>query len=84
MEARTGAFAIAAIISAIFSFFLTFSGHPFWGMLAALAAIPLGIGGLIMAASPKVSGGVMSIAAIMIGVLAAGVAILGIVGAIIF
>lgn len=84
MEQRTGTLATLAIIAAVASYFLTFTGHPIFGMAAALVSIPLGIFGLVMAASPRVGGGILSIVAIILGVLAVGVAVLGIVGVILF
>jgi hypothetical protein len=79
---RTGILAIIAILAAIGSFILTFSGRPVFGLLAALAAVPLGVAGLVMAASPRVSGGIMSIVAIVLAVFGLGVAVLGFVGGI--
>lgn len=83
-EQKTGTLAVGAIIAAGLSFVLTFAGHPVFGLFSALISIPLGIIGLMVAASPRVGGGLLSIAAIVIGVIAMGVAVLGGVGAIIF
>ena len=83
-EQKTGTLAVGAIIAAVLSFVLTFAGHPVFGLFSALISIPLGIIGLMMAASPRVGGGLLSIAAIVIGVIAMGVAVLGGIGAIIF
>jgi hypothetical protein len=83
-EQKTGTLAVGAIIAAVISFFLTFTGHPVFGLFCAIISIPLGIIGLMMAASPRVGGGLLSIAAIIIGVIATGVAVLGGIGAIIF
>jgi hypothetical protein len=79
MNQRTGMFATMAIIAAIVSYFLTFSGHTVWGIILALVSIPLGIGGFIMAASPRVSGGIISIISILIGVFAIGVAVIAMI-----
>jgi hypothetical protein len=79
MNQRTGVFATISIIAAIASYFLTFNGHTVWGVLAALISIPLGIGGFIMAASPRVSGGVISIISILLGVFAIGVAVIAMI-----
>jgi hypothetical protein len=84
MEQRTGAMAIGAIIAAVVSFFFTFTGHPFWGLISAIISVPLGFIGVMMAASPRVGGGMLSIAAIIIGVLAMGVAVLGFIGVVLF
>lgn len=79
MNQKTGTFATLAIITAIASYFLTFNGHTVWGILTALISIPLGIGGFVMAASPRVSGGVMSIISILLGVFAIGIAVIGMI-----
>ncbi len=84
MEQKAGTSATAAIIFAIVSFFLSFSGHPIWGFLAGLIAIPLGIVGLAMSASPRVGGGPLSIGAIVLGVFALGLAALVLLGVILF
>lgn len=84
MEQKTGTLATLAIIAAVASYVLTFSGHPLFGMLAALVSLPLGIFGLVRAASPRVGGGILSIVALILGVLAIGIAVLGIVGVILF
>lgn len=83
-EQRTGFSATLAIIAAIGSYLATFTGHPIVGLLVALAALPLGILGLIMAASPRVGGGIISIVAILLAVFAIGIALLGTLGVIIF
>ncbi|MEW5744248.1 MAG: hypothetical protein AB1805_02230 [Nitrospirota bacterium] len=84
MNQKSSTAATIAIIAAVLSYLLTFTGHPIWGMLSALVSIPLGIFGLVMAASPRVGGGMLSIMAIILGVLAIGVAILGLIGVILF
>jgi hypothetical protein len=81
---KTGTFATIAIIAAVGSIVLTFIGSPVIGLLAAFAALPLGIIGLVRAASPKVGGGILSILAIVLGILGLGIAVLGIVGVILF
>ena len=83
-EQKTGTLAAGAMIAAILGFILTFAGHPVFGLFSALISIPLGIIGLMMAASPRVGGGLLSIAAIVLGVIAIGVAVLGGIGAMIF
>lgn len=84
MEQRSGLSATLAIVAAIGSFILTFAGHPLFGLLAALFSIPLGAIGVFMSASPRVGGGLMSIIAIVIGLIAIGVAVLGMFGTIVF
>jgi hypothetical protein len=79
MNEKTGTMAVIAIIAAIASYFLTFSGHTVYGMVLALIAIPFGIGGFVMAASPRVSGGIISIISILLGVFAIGVAIIAMI-----
>lgn len=83
-EQKTGTLAVGTIIAAVLSFVLTFAGHPVWGLFSAIISIPLGIIGMMTAASPRVGGGLLSIAAIIIGVVAIGVAVLGSIGVIIF
>ncbi len=79
MNQRTGIFATLSIIAAIASYFLTFNGYKLYGLLAALLSIPFGIGGFIMAASPRVSGGIMSIISILLGVFAIGIAVVAMI-----
>jgi hypothetical protein len=79
-----GAAAVIAIVSAIASFFATFSGHPFWGLFIALLAVVSGLFGFAMAASPKVSGGILSIVSIILGVMGVAASVLGMVGVILF
>lgn len=81
---RTGTLATLAILAAIGGIIVTFTGHPVWGLIIDLIAIPLGIGGLVMAASPRVSGGVASIVAIIVAVIGLGLAVLGMIGTVIF
>ncbi len=84
MNQRTGVAATLSIIAAIGGFVVIFTRHPVWGLLISGVAVLLGIVGLISAASPRVSGGILSIVAIVLGVIAFAFAILGTVGAILF
>ncbi|MFO0754223.1 MAG: hypothetical protein U0411_12980 [Thermodesulfovibrionales bacterium] len=84
MEQKTGTVATMALIAAAVSYLLTFSGHPIFGFVAALAAILLGIFGLVVAASPRVGGGLLSSIALALGVLAIGISVLGLIGVILF
>jgi hypothetical protein len=84
MGQNTGAAATISLIAAILSWVLTFSGRPIWGMVLGLISIPAGVIGLLMAASPRVSGGLLSIIAIVLGVLGLGLAVLGLIGVILF
>lgn len=81
---KTGTLAISAIIVAIAAFFSIFSGSPILGLLLALLAVPLGIFGLLRAASPRVSGGVISILAIVLAGVGVIFSILGMLGMILF
>lgn len=83
-EQTTGTAATLAIIAAIGGFVLIFTGNPGWGLLAELFAGLLGAIGLIMAASPRVSGGMLSLAAIVIAVFGLGLSVLGLVGSVVF
>lgn len=82
MYQRRGTTATFSIIAAIGSYFLTFSGHPVLGLITGIISLPLGIIGLIIAASPKISGAIVSIFAILLGAGAVAAGILGIFGVI--
>lgn len=84
MANKTGTSALLAIVAAVGSFFATFSGRPVIGLLAALVSLPLGALGLIMSVSPWIGGGILSIVALIFGSLGLVIAILGILGIIIF
>ncbi|MDD5203959.1 MAG: hypothetical protein PHS17_00985 [Desulfobacterales bacterium] len=84
MEQKTGAAATVSLVSAILSWIITFTGHPIWGMILGLVAIPAGLIGALMAASPRVGGGLLSVIGIVIGILGLGLAVLGLIGVIIF
>jgi hypothetical protein len=64
MNQKTGAAAIVAILAAIGSYIATCTGHGFWGLMLSIVGVIAGVIGLLMAASPKVSGGILSIVAI--------------------
>jgi hypothetical protein len=72
MNARIGMAATLSIIAAIASFFV----RPVPGFFLALLAIFLGIIGFVMAASPRVRGGIISIFSIIIGVIGVLAAVL--------
>ncbi len=82
MEQRTGIAATTAIVAAIVSFIVLFTGHPIWGLVISIFAVLLGVAGLIMSASPRVSGGLLSILAMVLGAIGLVFSILGTVGAI--
>jgi hypothetical protein len=84
MDQRTGTAATLSILSAIGSYILTFTGHPVWGLIAGVISLPLGILGMIIASSPRVSGGIISLLAIFVGALAIVVSLMGMIGVILF
>lgn len=84
MDQKTGIAATLSIIAAVGSYIATCAGHPAWGLFAALLSLPLGLVGVVMSASPRVKGGMLSIVAIIFGLAGVTVAILGITGTIIF
>jgi hypothetical protein len=61
-----------AIILAIAGIISVFIGHPVWAFFVELAAVVAGAIGFFMAASPRVSGGLMSIVAIIVALLGLG------------
>jgi hypothetical protein len=69
---QRGFAAVAGLVAAVVAFFVT----PVLGFFLALLAILLGIVGFLRAASPRVSGGMMSIGAIVLGLVAMVVKIL--------
>jgi hypothetical protein len=81
---KTGTIAILSIIAAFVSYYASLTGRPIVGFLLALASIPLGITGMFQAASPRVSGGIISIIAIGMGGVGVLVAVLVMIGLIIF
>ena len=84
MDQRTGTAAVLAIVAAIGGFVVLFTGNPGWALIVELIALALGVIGFFMAASPRVSGAIISIAAIVIAVIGTGVSVLGLIGAILF
>lgn len=84
MNQKAGTAATIAIIAAIGSFVLTFAGSPIWGLVVAILAIILGIVGVIISASPKVGGGLMSSFSVILGILGVGVAVLVLIGIVLF
>lgn len=77
---KVGTVASASIILALGSFVATCSGHPIWGLVAAILSLPAGGFGFLRAASPRVRGGFISLGAVILGLLAIGVAVLGMLG----
>ncbi len=67
---------ILAIVCALGSFFLTARHHGVLAFLAALVAVGAGLLGGFKALSPRVSGGILSILAVLLGVIALLVALI--------
>lgn len=67
---------ILAILAAIASFVLSARDNGGWGFLLALVAIGAGLFGGLKALSPRVSGGMISLAAVALGLIAALVGII--------
>ena len=72
MNPRIGMAATLSIVAAIGSFFV----RPVPAFFLSLLAIFLGIIGFVMAASPRVRGGIISIFSIIIGVIGVLAAVL--------
>lgn len=75
---------IIASVAAIGGVVASFTGHPYWGLFIGLGAIVLSALGFAMAASPRVSGGLLSIAAIALSIIGLGLSVLVAIGVIIF
>jgi hypothetical protein len=75
---RSGA-SILAIIAAIGSFYLSSQDHGIWALLAAFVAIGAGLLGGLRALSPRVSGGILSIIAVLLGTIAIVVALIALI-----
>lgn len=67
MDQKTGTAAILAILAGAGSWMAAFTGHAILGMVLAVVAVILGIIGTVMAVSPRVSGGILSIFSIVLG-----------------
>ena len=70
---------IVAIISALVSFYLSSKGREFLALFAAFIAIGAGLVGGIRSLSPRVSGGILSIIAVALGVIAIVVALIALI-----
>ena len=75
---RTSGAAKLAIAAAIGGIIATFAGHQGWGLFAGIAAIVFGALGFLISISPRVRGGPMSGFAMLIGVVGAVLALVGI------
>jgi hypothetical protein len=70
---------LIAIAAAVGSFVLSYNAREGWALLAAFVAIGFGLLGSLKALSPRVSGGILSLMAIGLGVLATVVALIAVV-----
>lgn len=70
---------IVAIIAAFVSFYLSSQGREMWALLSAFVAIGAGFVGGLKALSPRVSGGILSIIAVVLGSIAVIVALIALV-----
>lgn len=84
MNQKAGTAATIAIIAALGSFILTFTGHAVWALVIAVLAIIFGLAGVIVSTSPKVGGGLMSSFSIILGIFGVGLAILVLIGIVLF
>jgi hypothetical protein len=75
---RSGA-SILAIVASLGSFYLSSQGREILALLAAGAAILFGLVGFLKAASPRVSGGILSLTAVGLGAVAVIVALIALV-----
>ena len=83
-DQRTGSTAIMALVAAIFGVVLIIAGNPGWALVLEVSAAVLGAVGFFMAATPHISGGALSILAIVIAVFGIGLSILGVIGSAMF
>ena len=70
---------IVAIVAVALSFYMSFKGREFVALLCALLAMGAGSLGFFRAASPRVSGGLLSMTAVALAVLAIVVALIALV-----
>ena len=70
---------IIAIVAALGSFYLSFNGMGVRGLLVAGVGVIFGIMGFLRAASPRVSGGILSLAALALSAIGSVVALVAIV-----
>jgi hypothetical protein len=68
-QVRSGA-SIIAILCALGSFYMSGHGRELWGFILAFVAILAGLLGGLKALSPRVSGGILSMVAVLLGVVA--------------
>ena len=77
-QARSAA-SILAIVAAVGSFILSARGREFLALFAAIVAIGAGLLGGLRALSPRVSGGILSILAVVLGAIAIIVSLIALV-----
>ena len=77
-QAKSAA-SILAIVCAIVSFVLSARGREFLALFAAIVAIGAGLLGGLRALSPRVSGGILSILAVLLGAVAVVVALIALI-----
>ena len=77
-QAKSAA-SILAIVCALVSFFLSARGREFLALFAAIVAIGAGLLGGLRALSPRVSGGILSILAVLLGAVAIVVALIALI-----
>ena len=77
-QARSTA-SIVAILAAVVSFVLSANGREILALVAAFVAIIAGLAGGAKALSPRVSGGMLSITAVVLGVIAVLVALVALI-----
>lgn len=80
MEQKTGTVAAASMIAAVLCYVALCAGHPGWALALSVVSIPLGLVGLMWAASPRVSGGILSILAMLLGLVGIVLSILALIG----
>jgi hypothetical protein len=70
------------MLAAVLCYVAICSGNPWVGLALAIVSLPLGLLGLLWSASPRVSGGILSIFAMLLGLVGVVLSILVGVGAI--
>ena len=69
---RRNSLAVAAMACAAIAFFV----HPLWGFFLGLTAIVLGLAGFLRSVAPRMKGGLLSLAALLLGAVAAVVSVI--------
>ena len=84
MEQRTGCAASLSIVAAVGCYISVCVGQPGLGILLSMVSLPLGLLGLLMSASPRVSGGLLSIVAMVLGAIGLVLSIVAAAGVLVF